>query len=296
MSERADTLGVTEPALSVILCTLNGEQTIAAQLQALASQETSVQFETIVVDNGSTDRTVEIVQHFAEGSRSVRVVAAPEQQNLSYARNVGVDAAAAEWLAFCDDDDLVGERWVEALAAALPNAQFVASSMDYRRLGDVHADSRGFQSTQIEEMFGRPIANGAIAISRSIWTEVGGNDEHFGGTGEDFDFALRVTEATGVRPVLARDAVYHYRSRSGGRAVFHQMRRYGTSHVQLYRRHGVGQVDRRRHTIEALRNWWWVVTRAPLAVQPSRRENWMRQAGRRVGRLIGSFRYRVCYL
>ncbi len=74
------------PELSVVLCTLNGERTIAAQLCALAAQVTESSFETIVVDNGSTDRTAAIVRKFIGGPRPVRLVAAPDRPNLSYAR------------------------------------------------------------------------------------------------------------------------------------------------------------------------------------------------------------------
>jgi glycosyltransferase involved in cell wall biosynthesis len=286
------------PALSVILCTLNGRATIRKQLEALAGQMTDRRFEVIVVDNGSTDDTTAVINSFGELQGRLRIVPAHERKNLSYARNVGVKAASAEFVAFCDDDDVVGYTWVDGLLEALEAGPYVASAMEYDRLNSP-ARLRGrarFQSQQVEEMFGIPVTNGAIAIARTLWLEIGGNDEDFGTTGEDFDFAMRFFEETGIRPTMADRAVYHYLLRSGGRSSFRQARRYGESHAQLYARHGRGRVDVKANTRDAARDWWWIASRAPLALLGKRRENWATHAGRRLGRLVGSVSYRVLWL
>lgn len=284
--------------LSVILCSLNGSETIGAQLEALQRQHTSHSFEVVVVDNGSTDGTADIVRGVAVDDPRFRLVSAPERQNLSYARNVGVAAAQAPAVAFCDDDDLVSDGWVEGLVTALRDSAFVASALEYERLNDAErlVGRSRFQSEVIGQMFGLAVTNGAIAIERALWDSVGGNDEAFGTTGEDFDFAMRVFEETGVRPSLADGAVYHYRLRDGSRGAFRQARRFGRSHAQLYARHGRGRVDVSENTRQALRDWWWITTRAPFALAGVRRENWAMRAGRRVGRLQGSLRFRVLWL
>tara|TARA_R110002110_G_scaffold304726_1_gene518781 strand:+ start:15489 stop:16400 length:912 start_codon:yes stop_codon:yes gene_type:complete len=288
----------SEPQLSVILCTLNGGGTIGDQLEALLAQNTVHPFEVLVVDNGSTDDTVDRVSAFAAKDNRVRIESAPDRHNLSYARNVGVSCAHAPTVAFCDDDDLVGPNWVEGLLKALQTSPYVASSMEYEKLNSANrmVGRARFQSEQIAELFGIPVTNGAIAIEQDLWTSLGGNDESFGTTGEDFDFSMRVFEQTGLAPVLATDAIYHYRLRSGGRSTFRQARRYGQSHPQLYKRHGRGRVDIKDNTIDAFRDWWWIITRAPTTLSRDRRENWMTHAGRRIGRVLGSFKYRVLLL
>ena len=251
-----------------------------------------------MVDNGSTDDTPTVVAEYSAADQRVRLVSAPDRHNLSYARNVGVAAAAAPAVAFCDDDDIVDSGWVNGLCDALDTHPFVASTLEYDRLNSPSqlVGRARFQSTTIERMFGIPVAGGVIGITRSLWNSVGGNDEHFGATGEDFDFAMRVFLESGISPILAERAIYHCRLREGSARSFRQARRYGRSHAQLYSRHGKGRVSLRENSVTAVRDWWWILSRAPLALRSARRQNWATHLGRRIGRLQGSIAFRVLYL
>ena len=96
-------MGNELPALSVIIPCRNAEAYLARQFDALASQETSFAWELVLVDNGSTDRSVQIAETYAERMQ-LRVVPAPDRANQAYARNVGAKEAYAEKL------DLSGKR------------------------------------------------------------------------------------------------------------------------------------------------------------------------------------------
>jgi glycosyltransferase involved in cell wall biosynthesis len=283
--------------ISVILPVFNGAETIAAQLAAVTSQTTTFSWELVVVDNGSTDGTAAIVDESARSDTRVRRVEAPTLHNLSYVRNTGVRAATGTSVVFCDDDDVVAEGWLDALASALVSTPFVASRMEYRRLNstDVMRGRAEFQSTELATLFGYVVSNGAIGVRRDVWEALGGNDEHLGVAGEDFDFAIRAQRDLDIRPVLVEQAEYHYRQRGGARATWTQARRYGRAHAALYRRYGSGRVNVRAETRRALNDWWWIVSRSPLLVQSSRRVRWARKAGMRSGRLIGSLHERVWY-
>lgn len=294
-----DGRAVPLPELSVILCTLNGSKTIADQLAALLDQDSVVDVEFVVVDNGSTDRTADVIDEFRVRDSRIRLVSAADRRNLSYARNVGVVEARAPSIAFCDDDDIVGIGWIDAMADAIESNPLVGSRLEYSMLNDPDrmVGRAKFQSERIEQMFDLPVLSGAgFGCQRWIWDAVGGNDESFGTTGEDFDFAMRVVNQTAVAPVLVPAANYHYRLRKGGRGTFRQARRFGQSHVQLYRRHAPGSIPIRRNMVEAAKVWWWIITRAPMAAVGVRRENWATQAGRRFGRLTGSIRMRTWLL
>jgi glycosyltransferase involved in cell wall biosynthesis len=285
--------------LSVVLPTFNGAATIAAQLDALLRQQADGPWELVVIDNASTDGTGALVDHYARRDNRVRRVDAPDEHNLSYVRNVGAMAARGDRLAFVDDDDLVGESWLQEMYRGLDRWPLVAARLEYERLNppEVVTGRGRFQTAHIEHMFGLPIISGAtLGCHRWVWEAVGGNDPSFGTTGEDFDFAMRTHRATGLLPVLLPDAVYHCRLRTGAAHAFRQARLHGASHVQLYRRHAPGTEPIGRNARQALRSWWWVVSRAPLALYGIRRERWATEAGRRVGRFIGSIRHRTWLL
>lgn len=106
--------------LSVIICTRNRAEKLERLLQSIADCDrptTDRQWEAIVVDNGSSDRTCEIATAF-QASLPVRIVK-EERAGLSHARNCGVEVARGEWLVWTDDDVTVGSNWLIAYFNAI---------------------------------------------------------------------------------------------------------------------------------------------------------------------------------
>lgn len=134
-TEALDALDRTDPLdLSVVLAVRNGADTIEQQLDALVRSQWNGSWEILVVDNGSTDATPEIVAGYVLDDPRVRVVQAVDHAGLSYARNVGVTQARGRAVAFCDDDDVVDPTWVAAMGDALREHRVVASHMEYESL------------------------------------------------------------------------------------------------------------------------------------------------------------------
>lgn len=97
------------PRISVVIPVWNGESRIAATLNALATQTAKADtFEVIVVDNGSTDRTAEIVQSY----NFVTLLFEPKPGSYR-ARNRGVDRAQGEYILFTDGDCVPTCQWVD---------------------------------------------------------------------------------------------------------------------------------------------------------------------------------------
>jgi glycosyltransferase involved in cell wall biosynthesis len=104
---------------SVIICTHNRATSLARTLQSLAQQTlASEDFEVIVVDNGSTDNTQDVVREWSDQLRHLSYIFEP-RLGLNTARNRGWQEARGEWIAYLDDDARAGDTWLQAWAAVL---------------------------------------------------------------------------------------------------------------------------------------------------------------------------------
>ncbi|MEM6821236.1 MAG: glycosyltransferase [Verrucomicrobiota bacterium] len=101
------------PKVSVVVCSYNGSSTLKGCLEALEKQSYS-DYEIIVVDDGSTDDTQGVLAKFPDVT-SVR----QENMGLSAARNVGIEAAAGEVIAYTDSDCMPDEDWLYFLIQTL---------------------------------------------------------------------------------------------------------------------------------------------------------------------------------
>ena len=283
-------------ALSVIVPVYNGAATLAEQLEALSAQQWERPWEVLVVNNASTDATAEIAAEFAARSSLFRVAEASDGHNLSYVRNVGVGLANGRSVAFCDADDVIADGWVAAIGEALETNPLVGSRLEYERLNMVkESGASRFGSTGFASMFGYPLVTGAgMGCQVSLWDALGGNDESWDATGEDFEFSIRAVRDRGAEPYFVEDAVYHYRLREDTRSMFRQNRRYGRSHARLYKE--FGSREYRSPIMKSLRHDAALLWRLGDLRHPSRRVAWARSAGKRLGRLEGSVRYRTLYL
>lgn len=104
-----------EPQISAIICTYNRDSYLGAAIDSLLAQDFP-NFEVVVVDNASTDRTREIVEARLHDDR-LRYVYEPVA-GLSVARNTGARVAKAPILAYLDDDAVASSHWLSALYKA----------------------------------------------------------------------------------------------------------------------------------------------------------------------------------
>jgi glycosyltransferase involved in cell wall biosynthesis len=95
------------------MLTYNRETQMFRAIESILSQ-TFRDFEFIIVDNGSTDRSGAIADEYAACDSRVRVIH-KERGNIGSGRNAGLDAARGEWIAFIDDDDWCEPDYLEFL-------------------------------------------------------------------------------------------------------------------------------------------------------------------------------------
>ncbi len=107
------TVQLPQVAVSVILPVYNGERYIIEALDSISSQ-TYQPAEVIVVDDGSTDKTVDLVESYGSSITSLR----QGNSGAATARNTGIQASSGEYLAFLDHDDLWVANKLEMQLAA----------------------------------------------------------------------------------------------------------------------------------------------------------------------------------
>ena len=120
------------PIVSIIMPCLNGERHIQATIDSVLAQ-TFNDFELIVVDNGSTDRTPEILSSVDDPR--LRVLSLPER-GVSRARNLGLLEARGAFIAFLDSDDTWSATFLEKMHMALiSDSKAVLAYCGWQNLG-----------------------------------------------------------------------------------------------------------------------------------------------------------------
>lgn len=104
--------------ISVIVPVYNGEKTLQRCIDSII-ESTVKDIEIILVENGSTDQTLKICQAYSNQYENIKTIVA-DVKGLSHARNLGMNAAKGDWIAFVDADDYISpvmyERCLQKVA------------------------------------------------------------------------------------------------------------------------------------------------------------------------------------
>ncbi|RMI06857.1 glycosyltransferase, partial [Cellulomonas triticagri] len=236
----AGTDGRDDVELTVVVAAWNAEDTLAAQLDALARQCATFPWEVVLADNGSTDGTVALARTYADRLR-LRVVDASGVRGAGAARNVGVAAAHAPLVAFCDADDVVADSWVATVRTALRDRAFVAGRFEGALLNAPRVlrsrtlpQQDGLQES--ENLPGLHAAGaGNMGLHVDVFRAVGGFDPHCRFL-EDTDLCWRI-QLSGVPLTWLPEAEVHVRLRGSLRSAARQGYDYGTGERWLAQRY-----------------------------------------------------------
>jgi O-antigen biosynthesis protein len=220
------------PVVSVVVCTHNGEATLdecLARLMTLSYPD----YEVIVVNDGSSDDCRAIARaHDA-------VLIETEHRGLGHARNIGIEAARGEIVAFLDDDAYPDSDWLHYIAALLranghagvggPNIPpeddgFVAECVAAAPGGPIHVLVSDREAEHV------PGCN--MAFRKDLLQEVGGFDERFRVAGDDVDLCWRLQKANRTLGFSAGAVVMH-RRRDSIRRYLRQQYGYGKAEALL---------------------------------------------------------------
>jgi O-antigen biosynthesis protein len=233
--EHVDAIEAGSPLVSVVVCTHNGRKWLRECLFGIAALRYP-SYETIVVDDGSSDETAEIAAEF-----DVRVIRT-ENQGLSEARNVGLAAANGEIVAYLDDDARPDRDWLRFLVGAFRSTDHVAIGgpnlppNDDGPVAACVANAPGgpihvlVSDTEAEHL---PGCN--MAYRRLELLAAGGFDRQFRTAGDDVDLCWRLQSGGASLGFHPAAVVWHHR-RNSVRAYWRQQRGYGHAEALLERK------------------------------------------------------------
>jgi glycosyltransferase involved in cell wall biosynthesis len=280
--------------VSVVIACFNAAQTLGAQLNALVSQRAAPPFEIVLVDDGSSDASMDIARRYGERFPNLHVHAIPHLGNVAAVRNEGVRQARGRYILFCDADDVVGTDWVASMATALRSHALAAGPFEFTRLNAPWAIATGndFQTVGLQQSGFLPFAGGGnLGVRRQVFEELGGFDVSLPAL-EDTDLCF-AAQLRAHELGFAPQAVVHVRLRETNRALYRQGHAWGLGTAALHRKYlasGMPLPSRLRH----LGGWLLVLPRLMLAAPDrARLGRWWFAFGWRVGRLRGNVRYRL---
>jgi glycosyltransferase involved in cell wall biosynthesis len=285
-----------QPEVSVVMPARDAAGFVEAQLDALAAQDFEGSWELVVVDDGSTDGTPDVVARWNERLPCLTLLSLAQSRGQSHAYNLGARNARAAVVAFCDADDIVSSSWIRSLAGAIDENPIVTGPFDLARLNP----DKLYRWRRGPPVLGRPtlwhgyllaVNNANIAVRRALFEEVGGFDESLA-TGEDYDFGFRV-QLAGATVGYAFGALVHYRLREGW-PYFRRVYEYGRGHANLYLR--FRDFGMRRRPVRGALRVLAAVVGIPIVVVPRYRYGWLTLAGTEAGRLAGSLGARTLFL
>lgn len=256
--------------VSLICTTLNESPSIQKLLDSLARQ-TRLPDEIIVVDGGSSDNTVEILDHFAdEHQLPLRVIVAPGA-NISQGRNIAIAAATSPIIASTDAGVRLDKRWLEELLKPFQTASPPAGVSGFF-VPDPHSPFEvAMGATVLPRMSDiNPDtflpSSRSVAFLKSSW-EAAGHYPEWLDYCEDLIFDFRLRNEAGPF-TFAPKAIVYFRPRSTLQSFFKQ-------YYQYARGDGKADLFRKRHAIRYLTylaalplliilgaiasSWWWLI-------------------------------------
>jgi len=225
------------PRVSVVVCSYNAERTME---QCLASLEhlNYPDYEVIVVNDGSTDRTLEIAERYPY----CRIISQPNM-GLSVARNVGAEAATGSIVAYTDSDCVADPDWLTYLVTKMVSADLAACGgpnfpppEDSLVPAAVAVSPGGPTHVLLEDEVAEHIAGCNMAFRRDVLLELGGFDPLYRAAGDDVDICWRFQDAGYTIGFAPAATVWHFR-RNTVKAYLSQQRGYGKAEALVYGKH-----------------------------------------------------------
>ena len=187
------------PLVSVVLPVWNGERYLKQTIESILAQHFS-DFELVIIDDGSTDSSADIIQSFSDDSR-IRCYRQPNR-GLVESLNKGLELSQGEFIARIDADDYaMPERLALQAKALVENPEVAVIGSAVKVVDENGASLREVSyeySANARMAHGCELAHAAVMFRKDVIVRVGGYREAFRHA-EDYDLWLRVSEVAEIR-------------------------------------------------------------------------------------------------
>ena len=213
------------PMVSILIVSYNSVEFIRPCLDSLLQNTSYPRYELIVVDNASTDGTVEVLREYARRESRISLTCLAENRGFAASNNLAAGQARGEYLIFLNIDTVVTAGWIGRLLSAArrnPDAGLLGPVTNWAG-NEMRIDVPYYNCREMEE-FALDVSRNrwyevmeidvaplfCTLLHRSVWEKIGELDESFGiGMFEDDDYSLRVRNA-GLRVLCVEDCFIHH--------------------------------------------------------------------------------------
>jgi len=223
------------PSITVVVCSYNGHRTLGECLDGISKLRYR-NFEVILVDDGSSPPLEPIVAPY--GFRTIRT----PNHGLSAARNLGMEAAGGEIIAYLDDDAYPDPDWLTYLADSFLKTTHVGiggpniAPPGDGRIADCVANAPGGPvHVLLSDDTAEHIPGCNMAFRKAALQAIGGFDPKFRVAGDDVDLCWGLQKQGGTLGFHPAAVVWHHR-RNSVRAYWKQQKGYGRAEALLQRK------------------------------------------------------------
>lgn len=222
---------MTKPKLTIIMPCYNCESTLEEAVESIYTQNLTMPFEVVMVDDGSTDGTKKLIKKLADEHKEIKYVFHKENRGGGAARNTAVENSSADVIFCLDSDDMLGENCLNLMYDTLVENDLDGVTI-HKSVKFLDEDINNIQYTTemgfidkailFESLFSKNAECGLYSTfmhTRESFNIIGGYPEDHGFDTQSFAFGFL---ANGLKARACKDAIYYHRLSSKNNSYYNR--------------------------------------------------------------------------